>query len=214
MSMSDSSVFCPKCGTPSDDGARFCRKCGTNLEAVSRALTGSLVPPSVESPGDEIEIAYAKEFSRASYQLLGSIATFLAFLLIFRGQWWVFFLLLWVANNVRDLVHASLLKREIKNPAAFQAALAAFHDEKDEKRKRKREKRELRKAKRAGVLPAAAPADLADAPRTTGEIEKPKELAFDPLNPPPSVTEGTTRLLDENGDGAGYRKPPDSVANS
>jgi hypothetical protein len=37
-------LYCPKCATQNDDGARFCRACGTAIEVVALALDGKLVP--------------------------------------------------------------------------------------------------------------------------------------------------------------------------
>ena len=35
-------MYCPKCGTQNIDNASFCRACGTNLSLVPQALTGRL----------------------------------------------------------------------------------------------------------------------------------------------------------------------------
>lgn len=199
--MNSSAVYCPKCGTQGIEGARFCKRCGTNLEAVSRALTGQLVGGTADDLSTEMEIAYAKEYSRAVYALLGSIGVFLALLFIFKGAFWVYFLLLWIANNVRDVVQASLLKRQITNPAAFQAALGAYKDEKRKKRRRKRgaEAEQLAAPPEPVALDSGpVHGDYVPPARTTGELARPQEFSFDPENPPPSVTEGTTRLLEED----------------
>lgn len=37
-------MYCPKCATQNDDGARFCRACGAAIEVVALALDGKLVP--------------------------------------------------------------------------------------------------------------------------------------------------------------------------
>lgn len=214
--MSSSAVYCPKCGMQGAEGARFCRRCGTNLEAVSQALTGQLVGPSPESVATDMEVAYAKEYSRAVYALLGSVVTFLVLLFVFQGAWWVYFVLFWVANNVRDLVQATLLKRQITNPVAFQAALEAYQEEragKKKKKKKKDEKAEIESGYQPVSLPPPTPSGSYVPPaRSTGELEKPRDFVFDPDNPPPSVTEGTTRLLDDESDEANRR--PDSVAES
>jgi hypothetical protein len=194
--MSSSAVYCPKCGTPSTDGARFCRRCGTNLEAVSQALTGQLAQPrNMDDLATEMEVAYAKEYSKAIYNLIGSITTFLVLLFIFRGSFWVYFLLLWVANCVRDVIQANLLKRQITNPIAFQAALSAYKDDHG-KRKKKKKHEELPPAPVAAEIPSAvASGEYVPPVRNTGEL-------FDPDNPPPSVTEGTTRHLDQRNSGS------------
>lgn len=206
--MSSDSVFCPNCGLQSPRHTRFCRKCGTNLEAVSQVLTGGLAPAPSSDLAREMEIAYAKEFSSALYNLLGSVAFFVAMLAIFRNAFWVYFLLFWVANNVRDLVQAYLLKQQIKDPAAFKAALETFKEEKH-KKKRKRNRR-----RRQAELPEVPPVVTLPPPaRTTGELKEPETPAFDPANPPPSVTEGTTRLLDDEASDEHRYVPPSAVQN-
>jgi hypothetical protein len=197
--MSGEYVYCPKCGNASADGSRFCRKCGTNLEAVSRALTGQI---AVASTGDmtvaaEMEIEYAREFSKALYNLLGAVAVFLAMLFIFKGAFWVYFLLFWVANEVRDLAQAYLLKRQIQNPHAFKAALEAYKEQKESKRSRRRRRREKAAQEAQAALPAPPESVVLPPSRTTGELKEPEEYVFDPANPPPSVTESTTQLLDK-----------------
>ena len=86
----------------------------------------------------EMEVAYAKEYSKAIYNLIGSITTFLVLMFIFRGSFWVYFLLLWVANCVRDVIQANLLKRQITNPVAFQAALSAYKEDHGKKKRKKK----------------------------------------------------------------------------
>ena len=39
-------MYCPQCGTPQTDGAKFCRSCGTELEAVALVLRGRAEPPA------------------------------------------------------------------------------------------------------------------------------------------------------------------------
>lgn len=198
--MSTDYVYCPKCGAQSMATLRFCTKCGTNLEAVSRVLTGQLPRPvaSVDE-ATEMEAAYAREFSSAMYHLIGSIATFSVMMIVFRGQWWVFFMLFWVANSIRDMIQAYLLKQQMKSPAAFHAALEAYKSEKGTKRRRRRRREEaaLPEARTPEALPPPATGAYVPPARTTGELKKPDEFVFDPDNPPPSVTEGPTQLFDD-----------------
>lgn len=42
-------MFCPQCATPNADGSKFCRSCGTELEAVALALKGEAAKPSKKS---------------------------------------------------------------------------------------------------------------------------------------------------------------------
>jgi hypothetical protein len=212
--MSDQSVYCPKCGFQSPSEVRFCKHCGTNLEAVSRALTGAPLQLEPAMSSTEVEVAFASELSRAIYHLLTSVTVFLVMLFLFRGAFWVWFMLFWVASSVRDVVQAYLLKQQIKDPAAFRAALEAFKEEKGGKRRRRRRERE-RAALASAPTPVTLPppraaGDYIPPARTTGELVKPKAYEFDPDNPPPSVTEGTTRLLEEEQppEDSSYAPPP------
>ncbi|HEU4387683.1 MAG TPA: zinc-ribbon domain-containing protein [Blastocatellia bacterium] len=38
-------MYCPNCGAQDVDGTRFCKRCGTNLTDVSQALSGRLRTP-------------------------------------------------------------------------------------------------------------------------------------------------------------------------
>lgn len=203
--MANDVVFCPKCGAQSVEPARFCKRCGTNLEAVSQALTGTLAPAPVEGSDAavEMDVAYATVFSKALYHVLTSVAVFVAMLVMFRGAFWVYFMLFWVASAIRDLVQAALLRKSISNPKAFHAALDAYREEKDGKKKRRRRKEAQAQAALQEPPRAVSVVDSNPLPayvppaRTTGELEKPAGYDFDMAAPPPSVTEGTTELLDK-----------------
>lgn len=203
--MANDVVFCPKCGAQSVEPARFCKRCGTNLEAVSQALTGTLAPAPVEGSDAavEMDVAYATVFSKALYHVLTSVAVFVAMLVMFRGAFWVYFMLFWVASAIRDLVQAALLRKSISNPKAFHAALDAYREEKDGKKKRRRRKEAQAQAALQEPPRAVSVVDSNPLPayvppaRTTGELEKPAGYSFDMAEPPPSVTEGTTELLDK-----------------
>ena len=47
-------MYCPQCATQHTDGAKFCRSCGTELEAVALVLSGKSVKPS-EGGGKKVE---------------------------------------------------------------------------------------------------------------------------------------------------------------
>jgi hypothetical protein len=203
--MANDVVFCPKCGAQSVEPARFCKRCGTNLEAVSQALTGTLAPAPVEGSDAavDMEVAYATVFSKSLYHVLTSVAVFVAMLVMFRGAFWVYFMLFWVASAIRDLVQAALLRKSISNPKAFHAALDAYREEKDGKKKRRRrkaaqEQAALQEPPRAVSIMDSNPLPAYIPPaKTTGELEKPAGYDFDQGEPPLSVTEGTTELLDK-----------------
>jgi len=39
-------MYCPQCATQHTEGAKFCRSCGTEMEAVALALSGKSAPPA------------------------------------------------------------------------------------------------------------------------------------------------------------------------
>ena len=45
-------MFCPKCATQNVDGASFCRNCGANISLVPQALSGKLPEAPVEDCAD------------------------------------------------------------------------------------------------------------------------------------------------------------------
>jgi hypothetical protein len=181
--MSIPPVYCPNCGVQNLSALRFCTRCGTNLEAVSKALTKSSVTP--DGSALDADVAYAQAMSRKLYKFLSSLAFFLVMFFIFDQAWWTLFLLFWVADPLKDYIHLSVLKSTIQDPVARKAALEA---KKGKKKKKKKDK---------------------EAAATTGEIapqlEAPSEAAsiaaggtpFEYAQPT-SVTEGTTRHLEES----------------
>jgi hypothetical protein len=203
--MTTSPVFCPKCGQQSTEGLRFCSRCGTNLEAVSKVLTGQLPALSSEAVRTEAELAFAKQWSRAIGSLVTSIAVFTAMMIIF-GKGWVWFLLFWVVFAVRDVVQAYLLRRTVQDPAALKAALEVAEDGHGRKRKRRRERRRALEGAPEAV-PLTAPR-VPEPVKSTGELEEPArdwEAA-----PPPSVTESTTRHLEDKDPRPPRYAPPGS----
>ena len=49
-------MFCPKCATQNADGASFCRSCGANISMVSMAVNGQLTqsPPATPDPSADL----------------------------------------------------------------------------------------------------------------------------------------------------------------
>lgn len=88
-------MYCPNCGGASTAGLRFCKACGTNLEMVSHALGGQLVPPA-QAPAPAFDIAQYSNLNMAAYKGMGIGLAFLlaamAFLFMSRGDGiWVAF---------------------------------------------------------------------------------------------------------------------------
>lgn len=193
--MSTTPVFCPKCGQQSTEWLRFCSRCGTNLEAVSKVLTGELPARMSEAVRTEAEIEYARAWSRAIGNLITSIAVFTA-LMIVIGDSWVWFLLFWIFFAIRDVARVYLLRRTVTDPLALRAAIEETTD--CAKKRRKRERRRLQ-------APAPPPPPVPVVAPPTGELEAgPRDWSS---TPPPSVTEATTRQLDEKSPGPRYAPP-------
>lgn len=169
-------MFCPKCGKQNPDDGKFCRGCGTDLGNVSSALTGSL-PRShqlVDRKGRRVswESAIGKLFGGVAFF---AVAIALAFSNTGRG-WWFWLLI----------------------PAFFSlgAGVAQWI--------------QIRKAEQgmtAGVIQANSPSTL---PNATNAALPPPQTDFVPVAEsryktgdlvPPSVTEDTTRHLNQDSEG-------------
>jgi hypothetical protein len=193
--MSVPPVYCPSCGTQNVSGLRYCTRCGTNLEAVSKALTGSPAPR--EDVARDAEVAYAQAMSRKLYKFLSSLAFFGVVFWLFKGSWWTLLILFWVADPLKDLIHLAVLKNTISDPAARLAALDA---RKSKKGKKKKVESEERIEENAEPRPVGAPQPVASLPS--------RDEAYGFASPPPSVTEGTTRHLDDREPSAPRYVPP------
>ena len=69
-------MFCPQCATPNVDDSKFCRSCGTELEAVALALKGESAKPSKKSDKKKKkdEPATAEEWMVRRGENVGGIA--------------------------------------------------------------------------------------------------------------------------------------------
>jgi len=144
-------------------------------------LTGSLTPVQTEAVAN---VEYASAISKKVYKLLSAIAFFGVVFFIFKGAWWTLFLLFMVADALKDVVYLTVMKKTIADPVVRTAALDAT---KKQKKKRKREGKAISADEKA--LGSAAP-------RPTSAIPLDREYEFS--SPVPSVTEGTTRHLEDS----------------
>jgi len=117
-------MYCPQCATPHAEGAKFCRSCGTEMEAVALVLSGKPVPPAeggekkVEAmtPRDLMEkrIEGFKGIASGSILMVVSLLIGLAMALFVPGEvpwmlvWMVFFgwLAVWGAIEMANGVGA------------------------------------------------------------------------------------------------------------
>jgi hypothetical protein len=76
-------MFCPQCATPNADDSKFCRSCGTELEAVALALKGGSAKPSGKSGKKKKgEPATAEEWLEKRVEGVGGITRGLILMLV------------------------------------------------------------------------------------------------------------------------------------
>jgi len=67
-------MYCPQCATPNTDGARFCRSCGMDLEAVALVLSGRSAQPT-EVSGKKSESKTVEDWLEKRSAAVKSIST-------------------------------------------------------------------------------------------------------------------------------------------
>lgn len=159
-------MFCPKCAAQNLDGASFCRVCGANISLVPQALTGQLQ-----------QVAPAEDLTRSDKRAMRRAPTLdNAFRNTFMG---IAFLLVTVALSFSDMGRGWWFWMFIPAFSMMGTGIAQYI------RFREYQNRPLPGFVAAPTpIHAATPAPVFPA-RNTG----------DPIAPPPSVTEGTTRHL-------------------
>lgn len=182
-------MYCPSCSSHNQDEVKFCTRCGTNLGLVSDALSGKL---SSRSQVDERLVKLFKDYYRGrNSMIVGAVATGVALFKV------VLFALLGLpvkADALGTLAGILLFYGVI----AMIWGIAKWNNSASE----------IKAIERAGTQGASLhsaedhPALLSGEPASirTGT------LSNDPIDSPASVTEQTTRLLDENG----HDQPPRS----
>ncbi|NNE65925.1 MAG: zinc-ribbon domain-containing protein [Pyrinomonadaceae bacterium] len=168
-------MFCPKCGTKNPEDGKYCRKCGTDLSGVSSALAGKHDYVSEKS--------HRKKKKHTWESAMGKLFTGLAFLGIAiilgvtgvaGGQFWWFWMLIPAFSILGTGVAEVIQLNQSKSEAAISSG----------------DERSIEgSAQEQGSLPAAG-AEFAVG-------QKPEMYETGDLVPP-SVTEGTTRLLEKD----------------
>ena len=74
-------MYCPQCATPNTDGARFCRSCGMELEAVALVLSGRSAQSSQVS-GKESGSKTPEEWLEKRSAALKNISTGVSLLVV------------------------------------------------------------------------------------------------------------------------------------
>jgi zinc-ribbon domain len=165
-------MFCPKCGTENPVTGKFCRSCGTDLGNVSAALSGELQKPQavlLSQKGNPLtwEGAIVKLFSGLAF--LG-VSIALSFSQSGRG-WWFWMLIPAFSILGTGVAQIVQLKKHEKNNA-LQSAVS---------------QNTLQQTQVNEALPPSQQ-----------DFIKPSKSIYDTgelVERPPSVTEGTTKLL-------------------
>jgi len=74
-------MYCPQCATPNADGARFCRSCGMELEAVALMLRERLAQPT-EVSGTKSESKTSQDWLENRSKGVKSISTGVSLLIV------------------------------------------------------------------------------------------------------------------------------------
>lgn len=74
-------MYCPQCATPNTDGVRFCRTCGMELEAVALVLSGWSAQPT-EVSGKKSESKTAQEWLDKRSEAVKEISTGMSLLVV------------------------------------------------------------------------------------------------------------------------------------
>lgn len=181
-------MYCPGCGSSNQADIKFCTRCGTNLSIVSDALSGKAAsPPEL----DERMVSLFKDYynGRRSTALGGaSLAVGLTILI-----------LLFAAGFPEKLIVLALLALGLQIYGASVAiwGVSKWFDSSSEMKA-------LGYAINNNLPPVTARASLSSTPAEPVTVEYEK-YATDPIKHPGSITEHTTRQLDEHV----YRPPRD-----
>jgi len=166
-------MFCPKCATQNNDGAKFCRLCGSDISLVSQAMTGQIAYPIANEGEDDRETRRRSRRGRTPSLERGIKNMFMGFGFLFvaialsfsaMGRFWWFWMLLPAFSMIGGGVAEYMRSRQALNasPKATVGTEAAMSP-----------------ARQSNMLP----------PRNTNEL----------VAQPPSITEGTTRHLGSEG---------------
>ena len=166
-------MFCPKCATQNNDGAKFCRLCGSDISLVSQAMTGQIPNPIANEGDDDRETRRRSRRAKTPnlergiknfFMGLGFLFVAIALSFSAMGRFWWFWMLIPAFLMIGGGVAEYVASRQAPN--AFPKATVETQ---------------------AGI-PPARPFDALP-PRHSNEL----------VAQPPSITEGTTRHLGSEG---------------
>ena len=179
-------VYCPQCATLNNDQARFCRSCGMELEGVAQALKGwSGQPTQVHGRDSEFEISkdLLERRSKAVKDLSTGVSLLLVSILI--GVAMAFF----VPPNIPWMLAWAVLVGWMAMWGGVEVGngIAGLFDTKSRLRLLALEIKQSANDARTQVLASADQPPMVKGPSAAvGSL------------PPSSVTEGTTRHLDDS----------------
>lgn len=162
-------MFCPKCATQNNEGARFCRSCGADISLIPQAMTGEILTSlPVEMDDDRESRRSRRRGKRASidsgiknaFMGLGFIVVAVALSTTRSGAHWWYWML-------------------IPGFMMLGGGLAEY----------------LKWRHERTTLPAAASSPQLSPPVARRASQLPPRNTSELVAPPPSVTEGTTRHL-------------------
>ena len=173
-------MYCPTCGSQNQVDVKFCTRCGANLAVVSEAMSGKAVNAA---PPDERMVGLLKDYyqgRRATAVGSASLAIGFTILCILMAagmpDHWSIFGLLGIGCVIYGAIAAIAGAAEWIKSSSEMKALSIVASQLSLPR------------------PAQRVAILTEDDRALSDLD---QLATDPITSPASITEHTTRQLDE-----------------
>lgn len=186
-------MYCPSCSSHNQDEVKFCTRCGTNLGVVSDALSGKLAS---QSQVDERLVKLFKDYYRGRNSvIIGGVASAVALFKV------VLFALLGIPTRA-DFLATMAAMLLLYGIIAMIWGIARWNNSASEIKAIERAGSQGASFHPAGDHPGLLPGE----PARIGV----RALSTDPIPSQASVTEQTTRQLDERG----YAPSPDTEQES
>ncbi len=172
-------MYCPKCGSKNQDEIRYCTHCGANLSIVSEAMSGKLVSGSAI---DERRVALLKDyFSGRRASILGAVFLLVGLALLAP---------LMTSRRIDELPLLALLVVGwlIYGAICLVWGISHWMDSSSEMK--------ALEIAMPHTIQKADRIEISDAPAEQA-ITLAKNYSTDPISAPASVTENTTRRLED-----------------
>ena len=166
-------MFCPKCATQNNEGAKFCRSCGADISLIPRAMTGQIPEAIANDDENDWHSRRARRRNRPPSLERGIKSLFMGFGFLFvalalayaqEGRGWWYWMLIPAFSMMGGGIAEYMRSRNAQKGLPFQSTST---------------ERSLPRAPHVNALP----------PKDTSEL----------VAQPSSVTEGTTRHLGSEG---------------